>query len=135
MQFCARYVEIETNGTQTLDPRCAHLLQQINISPKLKNSGEPHEKAYLLEILKSYASLSQSFFKFVVSHPDDVDEVIANYQEPLQLPLEKIWLMPEGGTRDAIQAKTPWIIEACKQYGFQYTPRLQIDIWNEVTGV
>ena len=66
---------------------------------------------------------------------NSADEIIADYIKALNLPKQRILIMAEGGSQKVLQSRLPWLIDACKKHGLRYTPRLQIDIWNEVTGV
>lgn len=129
------FIEIETNATVLFAKDMLARINQINASPKLKHSGEPEKKRYQPEVLRQLSQSNKVFFKFVIASPSDVDEVESQYRLPFALPHQRIVLMPEGGTREAIQAKQAWLVELCKQHGFYYSPRLHIDIWGEVTGV
>ncbi|GJM06901.1 MAG: 7-carboxy-7-deazaguanine synthase [marine bacterium B5-7] len=129
------FIEIETNATQAMATPLIPHLNQINASPKLKCSGEPAEKRYLQHVLTQYAAATQCVFKFVVQTSEDVSEIDRDFVTPLNLSPDRIWLMPEGGTKDAIMEKSPWIIELCKQRGFRFTTRLHILLWGEVVGV
>lgn len=129
------YIEVETNATQTLSSHLLAHLSQINASPKLSNSGEAQSKAYCLEVLQQLASMPEAFFKFVIAKPEDVDEVEQHYVKALTIPRHRVLLMAEGGSQDVLQARALWLVELCKKHHFRYTPRLQVDIWGEVTGV
>jgi organic radical activating enzyme len=111
--------EIETNGSHAPSPALLKMIEQINCSPKLKNSGN---KAYPLKVDPKN---SKVIFKFVVQSPADLKE-IQSYARKNKIPQEKIWLMPEGITREAIEKRSRWLIEICKQKGYHFTPRLHI---------
>lgn len=129
------YLEIETNATQTLMPEMIERLNQINASPKLRNSGETRDKAYLLDRLQQYANCPQTIFKFVIQHPNDIEEVIKDFLTPLKMARDRIYLMPEGGTQAVIIERSQWLVEACKAHGLRYSPRLHILLWGEVVGI
>jgi 7-carboxy-7-deazaguanine synthase len=42
--------------------------------------------------------------------------------------------MGQGKTTRELRDKTKWIIEACKEYGFGYTPRLHIELFGNRRG-
>ena len=128
-------IEIETNGSFLPSLDLFEKIKQWNISPKLRHSGESRQKAYHPNVLSRLAQHPGAFFKFVVRHPDDIHEIMADYFSPFQLKPNQIILMPEGGCLEAIQQKKSWIVVLCKEYGFRFSTRLQIDIWGEVTGV
>ena len=132
---CKPFIEIETNATIKPVDFLMTRITQFNVSPKLSNSGETQAKAYHPEVLATFSNSDNAHFKFVISTQQDVDEVIKNFVQPLQLQPKNIWLMPEGGTAAEITEKQPWLVERCKQHLFNFTPRLQVAIWGEVTGV
>ncbi|OGT55064.1 MAG: hypothetical protein A3F17_08200 [Gammaproteobacteria bacterium RIFCSPHIGHO2_12_FULL_41_15] len=129
------FIEIETNATLLINAMLLDRINQFNVSPKLAHSGEPTSKAYQPHVLQALLSTHKTVLKFVVASPQDIDEIMINYIEPFQFPRSRVWLMPEGGSMTAITAKKPWVVELCKQHLFNFTSRLQIDIWDEVTGV
>jgi organic radical activating enzyme len=129
------YLEIETNATFNISQVFAARLNQINASPKLLSSGESREKAYKPEVIYQLVALEKTIFKFVVGKPADIEEIIENYQRPFGILPARIWLMPEGGTLAAIDAKMPWLVDLAKQHLMHVSPRLHISIWGETTGV
>ncbi len=129
------YVEIETNATLQYSPELLQRVQQLNVSPKLANSGEHANKSYKPEILLNLAKQTNVYFKFVIAKSEDIAEVLEKYVAPFQISHERIWLMPEGGTLGAVTARMPKVIELCKQYKMNLSPRLHILIWDQATGV
>ncbi len=126
------FVEVETNGTIVPNWFLLRVVKFWNCSPKLSNSGEPAEKRIsepALECLNSYA---QTKFKFVVENEGDVMEVMNEFGF---LHKSKIMLMPAGGTREELDKVRLSVVEMCIKYGFQYSERLHIVIWNQKTGV
>lgn len=133
--FSKLTIEIETNGSFIPSTDLFEKIKQWNISPKLHHSGESRQKAYHPDVLAYMAKHPGAYFKFVVTQPDDVHEIMTDYYIPLSLNPAQIILMPEGGSLEAIAQKKSWIVELCKKHGFRFSTRLQIDIWGEVTGV
>lgn len=129
------YIEIETNATLKFEPEFLVRIDQINASPKLNFAGDPKTKRYQPEVLEQLAQAPQTYFKFVINDPKQIDEIFNNYIDPYQIKHEKIYLMPEGGTSEILHRHSPMVVELCKQYHFNYSPRLHIDIWGETTGV
>lgn len=109
--------EIETNGS--IPCRISSFLELINCSPKLKNSGN---KPYTLQIKTTN---KKAIFKFVVSRLSDLKEIKA-YCKTYRIPSSKVWLMPEGVTKRAIEEKSKWLIEICKWEGYHFSTRLHI---------
>lgn len=127
------YYEIETNGT-ILPNLLTKIDIQFNISPKLKNSGLPENIRIKKKVLKELSENNKSYFKFVVNNEKDILEII-DLQNELNIPNNKIILMPACQNRvekDLIQDK---IVEYCKINNFRYSTRLQIDIWNKTVNV
>jgi 7-carboxy-7-deazaguanine synthase len=42
--------------------------------------------------------------------------------------------MPQGVTAKKLKDEARWIVERCKDYGFRYTPRLQIELYGNKPG-
>lgn len=129
------FIEIETNGTQSVQENLFQRINQFNVSPKLSHSGENKNRAYNETAIKQFVSHSGSVFKFVIANPNDLKEVLEDYVQPHQIAPAQVWLMPEGGTQERINSIKPWLVELCKQHLFNFTSRLQVDIWKEVVGV
>lgn len=122
-EFPAYYIEVETNGSQAV--QCFDDVDLFTVSYKTSNSGNaPYE-------LKT--KNEKCVYKFVVCGEGDfeeIEDVIRRYE----LPAEKIFLMPEGTTREEILKKSDLIAEYCKQRGYQFTTRLHILMWGPERG-
>lgn len=117
--------EIETNGS--IENKINRHLTQINCSPKLSNSGN---KSYPLKIKPTN---SKAIFKFVVQKKEDINE-IQTYIKDNKLPKERIYLMPEGTTKAVLQKRSKWLIDLCKQEGYNFSPRLHIMLYGSERG-
>jgi len=120
------FIELETNASLKINSTLLNRLDQINASPKLTTSGNPRHKAYHLDVLRQLAMTKKAIFKFVIFNKADILEILHEYVNPLQISSQKIWLMPEGCTSEALQKKTSMILDWCKQYNMNYSPRLQV---------
>ena len=132
------HITIETNGT---------LFQQVeadllSISPKLANSNpatsnhhfQQHQRLRINQpVLRQFLDQYNCQLKFVVETEPDLVE-IQQLQQEMQIPSSTIVLMPQGITSDQIQGKQNWMVEICKQHGYRYSPRLQVDIWGDKRG-
>ncbi len=142
------HVTIESNGTKyvevlskqkTKDGKEVDLTGNIlfSISPKLASStpvGSPYEKEHEKErlnytVLEALLKRYPSYLKFVVTGPDDLKE-IKEVQRKLHLPPNRIFLMPEGITRDQIIEHGPMINELCIENGYRYSSREHIILYN-----
>ncbi|PIQ77687.1 7-carboxy-7-deazaguanine synthase [Candidatus Peregrinibacteria bacterium CG11_big_fil_rev_8_21_14_0_20_46_8] len=119
-EFLDYYIEVETNGSFAATEKCAEAVDLFTVSYKTSNSGNaPYE-------LKMFGLAC--VYKFVVDAVGDFEEieaVIAKYK----LPAEKIYLMPQGVTRDELLKKHDMLIARCKEKGYTFTPRLHILTW------
>jgi 7-carboxy-7-deazaguanine synthase len=77
--------------------------------------------------------LPDAYFKFVIAVESDVDEV-CTLRDQYKLAPERILLMPEGRTPDALAKKSAWLPELCVQHGFRFTTRLHIILWGDERG-
>lgn len=128
-------IEIETAGFAPLARvQCASLAQQLNVSPKLANSGVPYARRIHLPVLRFLRDTGKAYFKFVIDAPQDVTEVDA-LVTTLSLTPDRVLLMPQGLTAQEILAKSQWLVEECKQRGYGYSPRLHILLWGARRGV
>ena len=126
--------EVETNGTVLPVPEFDRLINQYNVSPKLENSGTSVTDREVPDVYLFFSESQKSIFKFVVTRPDDLEEVLSLIED-YRIPTLKVWLMPEGADRPTLQANRKWLVEICKQQGFHYTDRLHIEIWGRKKGV
>lgn len=128
-------VEVETNGTLIPSDELAHLVSYWNVSPKLANSGMSIEKRRYSEAIAWFSKKEASSFKFVVSSPQDVQEVLDTYVTPFQIPKGKVLIMPGVDSRKQHLLKAHDIIEVCKRESLRFSPRLQVLFWDKTTGV
>lgn len=127
------FTEVETNGT-LLPGELSMVIDQWNVSPKLSNSGMGEERRINPEALNWHARNPSSDFKFVVSSKDDVPEIMDIIHE-YSISYDDVFLMPSGGSRERIYETAPRVSAICQEHGFRYSPRLQVDIYDEATGV
>ena len=127
-------IDFETNATIMPDAQWDVWGATFTTSPKLSNNGDPVEKRYKPEVLKWHA-LSGSGFKFVVSSEKEVDEILEKYVEACNVPRDRIWLMPCCGSRAEHSERAHTVAELCKKYNFNFSPRLQLVIWDKALKV
>ena len=142
LRAAGKHITIETAGTL---PPSGVPCDLASISPKLGNSTpgpeagawvERHERTRLQpEVLREWCSGYEVQWKFVISSEADLqgaEQVIASIGLPIAP--EKILLMPEGISAEALRSRLPLIIEACKARGYRYSPRLHIDLFGNKRG-
>ncbi|MEL7198893.1 MAG: 7-carboxy-7-deazaguanine synthase QueE [Pseudomonadota bacterium] len=126
-------VEIETNGTTRASSHVDIRVDQYNVSPKLAHSGNPAELALIDERLDFYAVDPRAYFKFVIASPGDVDEVLA-LQKRHGILGERLFLMAEGTTSEALREKQEWLSPLCLKHGFRMSDRLHIHLYGDSRG-
>ena len=138
------HITIETAGTvppagvacdlASLSPKLAHS------TPSVEKAGaawvEKHERLRLQPaVLREWCSNHEFQLKFVVATEADVLEVKALLEQiGLQVPANRVLLMPEGITMEALRARQDWLVEVCKREGWRYSPRLHIELFGNRRG-
>lgn len=147
-------ITIETNGT-----KLNHILGDIefdyfqniffSISPKLDNSyNQENETLNAIHIagnknlqkslmgFKAFIELCELDyqFKFVVSDLSDISEII-KFKHTWNIPTDKIYLMPQGIDENDLKETSKLLFNQCIEYGFNFTPRMHIDIFGNVRGI
>ncbi len=121
------FFEIETNGTIVPSKQMLESVDWWNCSPKLSNNGLAFEQNCSTAAIRTIADTGKADFKFVISSPQDIDEIISHYQP--HIPNSSIMLMPEGFTKAKQLRHTPSVRAAAIQHGFRFSPRLHILKW------
>lgn len=131
------HVTVETAGTVFQPVAC----DLMSISPKLPNStpegpfAAQHERLRIQpEVLGELMSRYYYQLKFVVEKPGDLEDVRALVRQLAASPGNVI-LMPEGTDRDVLRERGRWLVEACKEEGFRFSPRLHVDLYGNRRGV
>ena len=117
--------EVETNGTISPSPELLRHIGQWNVSPKLRTSGNDTSESQMPTALAGFADIPEAYFKFVITGETDIAEVCA-LRDEYGLNADRILLMPEGRTPNALAKKSSWLTEACVEHGFRFTTRLHI---------
>jgi 7-carboxy-7-deazaguanine synthase len=122
-------VEVETSGLGP--PPLSHPALFYNVSPKLPSATPRwaetwrHSGAWLEE--------SRATFKIVVGDdPDSADAVRLIAAHRLQA--ERVMLMPEGLTDEALKRRAASLAELCLRHGWRLSPRLHVWMWGARRG-
>ena len=106
-------------------------------SPKLSISGEEWDKAIRPEVARQYADIPNShlYFKFVVQDEQDLAEVDKARELYSKAGVDAdIYLMAVGATQEG-QAKTATqVADMAMKHGYNYTPRLHVDLFGNKWG-
>ena len=129
------YYEIETNGTNYIDHKLFTMIDQINCSPKLSNSGMTAKQRIVPEAIERIMEHKNYQFKFVISNEEDVQELFRDFVIPFSIPLKNVVCMP--GLDDALdfEERTRFVMEMAKKYRFRGLTRLHIAAWNKTLNV
>jgi 7-carboxy-7-deazaguanine synthase len=148
------HVTVETNGTVHRDTH----IDLASISPKLASSTptpdrppaggdasvggweEKHDRERI--DLAALSGLVEDYpfqLKFVVTERADVEEataLVTRLREAADVRIrdEDVLLMPEGTTREQVANTRTLTAELALEYGYRYTPRLHVDLWNDAPG-
>ena len=129
------YHEIETNGTNYIEDTLFEILDQINCSPKLSNSGLAAKQRIKPEAIKRIMEHSNYHFKFVISNEEDVQEIFSDFIVPFSIPLTKVVCMPGLDDVANFEERTRFVLEMAKKYKFRGLTRLHIAAWNKTLNV
>jgi 7-carboxy-7-deazaguanine synthase len=126
--------EVETNGTLAPDAEFAAAVDQFNVSPKLANSDMDVALRLKPEALKAMVSTGKAWFKFVLTEPGDLEE-IESIAALIEIPKNRILLMPEGRTIGELDAASAWLADLCRDNGYRFSDRLHVRLWGDKRGV
>ena len=127
--------EIETNGTVVIDGPLFRLINQINCSPKLSNSGLSEKQRINPEAIRRVMQHNNYQFKFVISNEEDVLELFEVFVVPFSIPLKNVVCMPGLDDVANFEERTQFVLEMAKKYKFRGLTRLHIAAWNKTLNV
>jgi len=126
------WIDFETNGTILVDDEYwgeDNEKVSFTVSPKLSNNGDPEKVRYKPKAIK-WLSDNGACFKFVVSEQEQVKEIYDMFIEKGLVAKSRVWLMPCCGSREEHTQKSAMVAELCKWNNFNFSPRLQLVIWD-----
>ena len=127
------YVEVETNCTILPNKMLTDLIDQWNVSPKTKNSGNPLELCENNECYYFFANQENCFFKYVVENETDIPE-IKKFVTKYKISEKRVQLMTQASTKEEISMKEKSISELAKLHNFSFSPRLHVAMWGSQRG-
>ena len=141
--FIVRYhfiprIDFETNATLMPDPTWRNEFNAtFTTSPKLRSNGDPEDKTYKPEVL-NWHSRNNSGFKFVINSDKDIEEIWEKYVEDkndVNVLKHRIWFMPCCGSREEHTERAAAVAEYAKAMHVNFSPRLQLVIWDKALKV
>jgi 7-carboxy-7-deazaguanine synthase len=141
-------ITFETNGTQKLSEDFKAFLKNwqldgpgflrevtFSVSAKLSASGESWEDAICPDVVNEYQAFGHTYLKFVVETEDHVDEAVRAVDAFRAGGFKGVvYLMPQGGVVDPYESNKLNIANICCERGFNYSPRLHVDLWGNGWG-
>jgi len=139
-------ITFETNGTQELHEDFRDYLIEwageradreitFSVSAKLSASGESWDDAIKPKIVNIYQTYGHTYLKFVVETEDHVAEAVRATDAFRAGGFRgSVYLMPQGGVVDPYQSNKVNIADICCKLGFNYSPRLHVDLWGNGWG-
>ncbi|WP_419770656.1 MAG: 7-carboxy-7-deazaguanine synthase QueE [Candidatus Marinarcus sp.] len=130
-------VTIETNASLDIDFSKNYQKEILfSMSIKLSNSKEPLFKRINENTLtKIKHNVKEYYLKFVIEKQfitdakKEIDDILKI------IPQSKVYLMPRGDTQEEINLNAQAVIDMCVEYGFHYSDRLHIRLWDNKKGV
>jgi organic radical activating enzyme len=84
--------------------------------------------------LAGLAATGKAWFKFGVRDERDIEEIRV-LMERVKIPENRVILMPEGRTVEALDRTAAWLAERCRDLGFRFSDRLHVRLWGDRRGV
>jgi 7-carboxy-7-deazaguanine synthase len=131
--------QVETNGTLSPkrlgEPDCWP--DEFNVSPKLatgiNRGADPASKRIRPQAIAELLATGRAVWKFVAADVDDLDE-IDWWIDQFGLPIDSVWVMPEGTSTAGLAARSQQLADAVLARGLNFTTRLHILIWGAERG-
>ncbi len=141
------HTTVETNGTKYVDGD----IDLASISPKLANSTPTSERDpagdgewadrhderridhdALTRLIDDY----EFQLKFVVADESpmaEIESLVADLRGSTTREIRDtdVLLMPEGATRERLDETRATTARLAEEYGYRYTPRIHVDLWND----
>lgn len=125
--------EVETNGTLFPGSDFLAKIDQINVSPKLSESGMPEKKRIDRDVLSSFAERENADFKFVIGNHSEYEEVKKLIDE-IGIPADRVFLMPKAATLAELNERQSWVAELALRESFHYSDRLHLRLYGAKRG-
>lgn len=139
-------ITFETNGTQELHEDFRDFLIDwvgekadrevtFSVSAKLSASGEAWDEAIRPKIVNIYQTYGNTYLKFVVETMEHIHEAVRATDEFRHGGFKgRVYLMPQGGIVEPYDKNKKTIADICCEQGWNYSPRLHVDLWGNGWG-
>jgi len=143
------FITMENEGSHFLETD--YPIDLLSISPKFSNSIptigaitpegkvadekmiKQHNKFRLNKdaIKKSIAYHKDYHIKPVLDKDLTIYGEVWKFLQEMEIPNEKVWMMPAGDTRDALFESYPVVMDFCRDKGYRFTGRAHIMAFND----
>lgn len=128
------FFEIETNGTLMPGAGFLERIHQINVSPKLANSGVAGEQRIKPGVLSGLTATGKADFKFVIGSGEDLEEALA-LVALASIDRDRVFLMPKARSVAELEANQGIVAAFARDLGFRYSDRLHLRLYGAKRGV
>jgi len=141
------HTTVETNGTiyreapidlTSISPKLASSTPTPDLDPKGDGEwADRHNNRRIdIDALNRLVDTYDSQLKFVVTDRSDMTEInslVARVRDSIKTTLSDtdVLLMPEGTTRTELDKRRNLVADLAQEFGFRYTPRVHVDLWND----
>ena len=117
----------------SLSPKLAHSAPDTRLDEVWRRKHE--QLRWQPKVVAEWIAASGYQLKFVVASVSDLTEIEAMIRETgCAVPASKVLFMPEGVTVETLRLRAGWLSELCKQRGYRFAPRLQIELYGNQRG-
>ena len=127
------FIEVETNCTIIPNESLMKIVDQWNVSPKTKNSGNLPEQYENKESYNFFTGVDNCYFKFVVENEEDLTE-IQKLINKYNIKKDSVFLMPQATTKMEIITREEIVSKSAKNHKFRYSPRMHVSMWGNQRG-
>ena len=123
------HITVETSGIEFVaDLPCS----LMSISPKLSNAAP--QRHLDIPTLQKLINNYHHQLKFVVDSPIDLEEINKCINSLRNVRPGSIYLMPQVAEPNEYIKKSQMTAELCKNTGYNFSPRLQVMLWDNKRG-
>ena len=89
-----------------------------------------------IDVIKRFIETgNKAIFKFVINDKKDWEEIKTEWIDVMNIPRRLIYLMPSAETFEQLEKNQKTTSEIVLKNNVNYSNRLQIQLWNQTTGV
>lgn len=120
-----RLFNIETNGYELLN-----LIEKVNKNKNVKYMLSPklfseEDMTFYIDLANKVKDIETVHIKLVYENREDVHKFL-DYLQEIDFPNNRIWLMPEGTSRESIMEHAPVVFDAAEKYKVNFSSREHI---------